>query len=143
MTTKEYEPVDWHGAYLHIDQDKEGFITISRPPFETVFNAEEGEEIKQFIEKYRPSLYGCNLNTISPTPNCFGQWQGLDSEKCKTCNIWGYCADLEARTAAIRNQTLDGLCNVDLTYYVWGDILGEDVRKCDGVSCNYCGRFNK
>lgn len=40
-------------------------------------------------------------------------------------------------------QTLDELCNIDLTHYVWGEMLAEDVRKCEGISCNYCGRYNK
>ena len=50
---------------------------------------------------------GCDLQSIKPTPECFGKWQGLDSEKCKACFTWGYCADIEARTATIRNATLD------------------------------------
>ncbi len=49
---REYEPVDWHGEHLHIDQDKNGRVTVSHPPFETHFDAEEMREISQFINKY-------------------------------------------------------------------------------------------
>ena len=43
---------------------------------------------------------------------------------------------------AIRNATLDESCNIDLVHYVWGELASEDVRKCEGISCNYCGRYN-
>lgn len=51
---KEYEPVDWHGEHLRIDQDKKGYVSISHPPFETCFNPEEMREIAQFINEYCP-----------------------------------------------------------------------------------------
>jgi hypothetical protein len=47
-----FQSVDWHGQFLHIDQDEKGFITISRYPFETVFNSEEVNEIHQFLNEY-------------------------------------------------------------------------------------------
>ena len=49
---RKYEAVDWHGENLRIDQDENGYVTISRPPFETVFNPCEMEEISQFINGY-------------------------------------------------------------------------------------------
>lgn len=38
---------------------------------------------------------------------------------------------------------LDDLCNIDLTYYVWGEKQSDEVGLCRGKDCNYCGRFNK
>lgn len=49
---KEYESVDWHGENLHIEQDGRGYVTISRPPFETDFYPCEMKEISQFIHEY-------------------------------------------------------------------------------------------
>ena len=37
---------------------------------------------------------------------------------------------------------LDSLCNVDLYWYSRGNCESEDVRKCRGKDCNYCGRYN-
>jgi hypothetical protein len=45
--------VDWHGPNLRIQQDEKGFLTISRPPFETIFNNDEVQEITQFMRQYR------------------------------------------------------------------------------------------
>ena len=49
----QHEVIDWHGPNLHIEQDEKGFLTISRPPFETVFNNDEVNEIAQFMRQYR------------------------------------------------------------------------------------------
>ena len=37
---------------------------------------------------------------------------------------------------------LDSLCNVDLYWHSRGNCESEDVRKCRGKDCNYCGRYN-
>jgi hypothetical protein len=61
---------------------------------------------------------------------------------CKTCKqtITTHCNIPEQID---RIELLDALCNIDLTHYVWGELASEDVRTCEGISCNYCGRFNK
>ena len=94
---KEYTPVVWHGKCLHIDQDKEGFITISHPPFETIFNAEEGEEIKQFITKYRPA----------PSPTDKKILEELEWTKEHESILMQRIIQMEKEIATIRNATLD------------------------------------
>ena len=41
-----------------------------------------------------------------------------------------------------RDKVLDDYCNIDLTYYVWGEMQSDDVGLCQGKTCNYCGRYN-
>lgn len=57
---------------LKIVEDEQGFLTISRPPFETVFNKEEVREIKTFfsrnIQQSEPILKG-ELEYGSILPN--------------------------------------------------------------------------
>jgi hypothetical protein len=119
---KEYESVNWHGENLEIDQDKKGFITISRPPFETVFNPAEGEEISQFIHEYRsrtaPSPQETPLPHI-PTPCSYLYIEGMNVHcqdsyfpsrvNCHHCVNWR-CWDItNIRETAIRNATLTKL----------------------------------
>lgn len=40
-------------------------------------------------------------------------------------------------------EVLESLCNGDLTRYTWGEMDGEDVGKCCGKTCNYCGRYTE
>jgi hypothetical protein len=40
-------------------------------------------------------------------------------------------------------EILDSLCKVDLYGYARGMSYAEDVGKCRGVSCNWCGRYNE
>ena len=41
-----------------------------------------------------------------------------------------------------RDTVLDDLCNIDLTYYIWGEKQSDEVGLCRGRTCNYCGRYN-
>lgn len=41
-----------------------------------------------------------------------------------------------------REKVLDDYCNIDLTYYVWGEKQSDEVGLCRGKDCNYCGRYN-
>ncbi|MBE3136077.1 MAG: hypothetical protein IMZ43_01570 [Thermoplasmata archaeon] len=41
-----------------------------------------------------------------------------------------------------RDHVLDDYCNIDLTYYVWGEKQSDEVGLCRGKDCNYCGRYN-
>jgi len=38
---------------------------------------------------------------------------------------------------------LESLCKTDLYWYNKGVTEGEDVGKCRGKDCNYCGRYNE
>jgi len=39
-------------------------------------------------------------------------------------------------------EILESLCKTDLYWYNKGVTEGEDVGKCRGKDCNYCGRYN-
>jgi hypothetical protein len=72
---------------------------------------------------------------------------GFESNKtcyihCPTCKqtITTHCNIPEH---VERTELLESLCTIDLVYYTWGEKEAEDVGKCDGVSCNYCGRFKE
>ena len=114
----EYVSVNWHGETLEIDQDKEGFITISHPPFETIFNAEEGEEIKQFITKYRPAH--------SPTDKKI--LEELEWTKEHERILMQRIIQMEKEIATIRNATLDEVIK-KLDYRFNDTQLGRNVIK--------------
>ena len=38
---------------------------------------------------------------------------------------------------------LESLCNVDLYWYSRGSCESDDVGKCRGKGCNYCGRYSE
>ena len=38
---------------------------------------------------------------------------------------------------------LESLCNVDLYWYSRGSCESDDVGKCRGKDCNYCGRYSE
>jgi len=40
-------------------------------------------------------------------------------------------------------EILESLCKTDLYWYIKGVTEGEDVGKCRGKDCNYCGRYNE
>jgi len=40
-------------------------------------------------------------------------------------------------------EILESLCKTDLYWYNKGVTEGEDVGKCRGKDCNYCGRYNE
>ena len=66
--------------------------------------------------------------------------KGLHDEiSWETGWISGY---LSHSNATERDKVLDDYCNIDLTYYVWGDIQSDDVALCLGKDCNYCGRYD-
>jgi hypothetical protein len=54
-----------------------------------------------------PAQGCCDIETIKPQPECFGNWKGIDSD-CN-CHIWGYCADVTIRARKAREQVLDAL----------------------------------
>jgi len=115
MTTptheQEYAAVDWHGECLHFDQDAQGIVTISRPPFETVFNDQEMIEITQFINEYRSRPH-------TPTPT-------LPDEVCRICEDCRVKHD-----TAIRNAALDDFALWVKTEWVQGSIKDykEEIR---------------
>lgn len=39
-------------------------------------------------------------------------------------------------------EILDSLCIIDLWFYINENGSSETVGKCDGATCNYCGRYN-
>jgi len=61
--------------------------------------AEMKGDFPLFIRPHTPAPSGCcDIETITPQPECFGHWKGIDSD-CN-CNQWGYCADVTIRARA-------------------------------------------
>ena len=51
--------------------------------------------------------------------------------------------DKPLKGKAYGSEILDTLCNIDLWQYVRGYKEGDDVGRCRGIICNYCGRYNE
>lgn len=43
---------------LKIEEDERGYVTISRPPFETVFNPDEWKEITEYVRQQEAARHG-------------------------------------------------------------------------------------
>ena len=72
-------------------------------------------------------------NKPSPAPT---------DEQCRICS------DAIARAATLAAQNdipgfLDTICFIDLVQYVQNDKEIDDISKCRGKDCNYCGKFNE
>ena len=86
--------------------NRTSFITLNS---NRLFTA---KEVATLIQKHSAaSPIPAVPESIRPKPDCFGKWQGLDSEKCKACIIWGYCADVEEAAAQARADVLDEIQN--------------------------------
>jgi len=68
---------------------------------------------------------------------------------CPQYEIWQYCPAWkqirkeERDTVLDIGEILESLCKTDLYWYNKGVTEGEDVGKCRGKDCNYCGRYNE
>lgn len=69
----------------------------------------------------------------------------LELDNLNLCTVTGYEAGLKEGTRkGALEMTIDDFCFVDLYWYIHEtDRESEDVSRCRGESCNYCGKFNR
>ena len=91
---------------------------------------------------------GCiNLSDYDHCPDC--EYQGTGARK-GCCDFDDAAMVKIFRSRPVQTdrekvlditEILDSLCNIDLWQYVRGDKEGDDVGRCRGITCNYCGRY--
>jgi hypothetical protein len=80
-------------------------------------------------------------------PTCLDINAGCDNEPCEFCHdhkCTFHCSQWKYNPSGYQQPVvLDELCNIDLTRYVWGEVMSDEVGKCRGTTCNYCGRYTE
>jgi len=71
---------------------------------------------------------GCYGDPDPCSLSCYHRSRPYQSERDKVLDVGGI---------------LESLCKTDLYWYNKGVTEGEDVGKCRGKDCNYCGRYNE
>jgi hypothetical protein len=80
---------------------------------------------------------------------CVGCASHSDFQSKRTSNCVDVMGEIETARIDERDTVLDigeileSLCKTDLYWYIKGVTEGEDVGKCRGKDCNYCGRYNE
>jgi len=94
---------------------------------------------------------------MNQLPTCLDINAECDNEPCMFhhdhkctfhCRQWrhvntGYQNQSEREKVLDIGEILESLCKTDLYWYNKGVTEGEDVGKCRGKDCNYCGRYNE
>jgi hypothetical protein len=86
----------------------------------------------------------------TPAPE-HGRWRDKDDPQGCECNTeagyrLGYAEAARTATLAAQNdipEFIDTICFIDLYQYVHNEKDIEDISKCRGKECNYCGKFNE
>ena len=91
---------------------------------------------------------GCiNLSDYDHCPDCEFQGTGARKGCCDfddAAMVKIFCSrpvQTDREKVLDITEILDSLCNIDLWQYVRGDKEGDDVGRCRGITCNYCGRY--
>ena len=53
---QEQQRIDWHGKYIHVRQEVDGLLVVSRHPFESIYYPDETKELVQFFREYHSRL---------------------------------------------------------------------------------------
>jgi len=81
----------------------------------------------------------CTVLTSQGPPNC-GCLHNSDIGA-----LWEQDSSYQSERDTVLDigEILESLCKTDLYWYIKGVTEGEDVGKCRGKDCNYCGRYNE
>lgn len=80
---------------------------------------------------------------LSRNPHFFCCDKEMPYETAIVTMIRGCTSHSDYRNGLDIPEILESLCNIDLAQYSRGEREAEDVGKCHGTTCNYCGRYKK
>ena len=94
--------------------------------------------------RYKCPTKGCEIDTILVNVHeDVIEYFGFCCPFCQDHMVRDDTHQSERDTVLDVGGILESLCKTDLYWYNKGVTEGEDVGKCRGKDCNYCGRYNE
>jgi len=112
-----------------------------------IFRCDEIDHMIDFVNYCTTHTLARNDSDVLDVKELFrkeiAKWK--DEDPLFMAYVYGQEAGRKEERDAVLDigEILESLCKTDLYWYNKGVTEGEDVGKCRGKDCNYCGRYNE